>query len=924
MTRFGAGSRATLRLARRDAWRNRGRSALIALMVALPVLSISAVSVIYRSDQREARDWVSVRLGAGPQVQAWINYSGVGPITQSVDGAKYLATGGDESVTDQQHARTRVTALVPAGDQLVEDRYRDGDNTIRLGDRELGVRLREFDYADPRLRGLIQQQSGRAPRAANEVVATEALARHWHLHVGDRLDYRNLADGRTPLTVVGVVGGISVIGEQMLIGAPGTVLMPPSPADPSGSAPGNDPTSHLWLVVGPTGVNWGRVQQFNASGFVVTSRAVVADPPPASQVTYSSTPERAVPISQLGYLPKASAVGVITVAIGLILLQIALLAGPAIAVGARRNERTLALVAAGGGNRRQLRSVVLATSGVIGLVGCTAAAALGAGIGALAVPLLRRYDDQQLVRIDVHPLDLLVLIAVGSLTAIAAAMIPARQAARLDLVAVLTGRRGQGARPSRVPLIGVLVALMGCAVCYYAATRRMAFTTVVGIAVAEIGLVMVTGSILALSARGAGRLPFAARFALRDAARQRGRTAPAVAAVMAAIAGSIAVGVYQTSSNAAGQRDYRATSAIGSVEATLPAGPAAPGAADASTATVAALRRTLPVRQVAVYQSAKYVVGSTVLLYARRTSAASSNPYARGSADLYGYGRVPSGGFFDDGSALQIRIGVQDAKARAALQAGKVVVYDSTLLWPDGTVHVQIDRAEAKQGQQKESIQNIRLPAVLSDTRPGLVYPVFPPSAASALGVQLAPAGISAATSRIPSVAEQQRAAGAVNDLGASLLSVERGYHSNNPIGLVALIVAAALIALAGTFTAVGLAAAEGRSDVATLAAVGASPAVRRRLAGAQAAVITVLGAGLGLVTGLVAGWALVRLHEPALHFAPGTPASWREYAAGLGWPFTVPWGLVGLLVVGVPLLAVMIGWLSTRSRLPLVRRLGQ
>ena len=129
------------------------------------------------------------------------------------------------------------------------------------------------------------------------------------------------------------------------------------------------------------------------------------------------------------------------------------------------------------------------------------------------------------------------------------------------------------------------------------------------------------------------------------------------------------------------------------------------------------------------------------------------------------------------------------------------------------------------------------------------------------------------------------------------------------------------MITLGGTFAAVRLAAAEGRTDVSTLAAVGAGPAVRRRLAAAQAAVITVIGAGLGLLTGLLAGWALVR--RPQTSSASANLEPWlRRYLDG--WPFAVPWSSVAVLVIGVPLLAIEIGYLATRSRLPLVRRLGQ
>lgn len=56
-----------------------------------------------------------------------------------------------------------------------------------------------------------------------------------------------------------------------------------------------------------------------------------------------------------------------------------------------------------------------------------------------------------------------------------------------------------------------------------------------------------------------------------------------------------------------------------------------------------------------------------------------------------------------------------------------------------------------------------------------------------------------------------------------------------------------------------GLAAAEGRADLSTLAAVGASPGLRRRLAASQAVVTGGLGTLLGTAAGLVPAVGLNR-----------------------------------------------------------------
>lgn len=99
------------------------------------------------------------------------------------------------------------------------------------------------------------------------------------------------------------------------------------------------------------------------------------------------------------------------------------------------------------------------------------------------------------------------------------------------------------------------------------------------------------------------------------------------------------------------------------------------------------------------------------------------------------------------------------------------------------------------------------------------------------------------------------------------------------------------------------MAGAESRADLATLAAVGADPRRRRSLAMAQASVVGVLGAIVGVGFGTYV--ALIALE-----------------GFGLA-PWMVPWPLLAVIGVGVPLVAVLVSGLFTRSRLPVVRRMA-
>lgn len=107
------------------------------------------------------------------------------------------------------------------------------------------------------------------------------------------------------------------------------------------------------------------------------------------------------------------------------------------------------------------------------------------------------------------------------------------------------------------------------------------------------------------------------------------------------------------------------------------------------------------------------------------------------------------------------------------------------------------------------------------------------------------------------------------------------------------------------------LAAAESRPDLATLAAIGAAPRTRRRFAAAQAAVISGLGTSLGVLAGLALGWVLV------------TAQRYRWDIPDYGWQLSIPWAALGAIAVGLPLLAVAVGYVATRSRLPVARRVA-
>jgi putative ABC transport system permease protein len=195
---------------------------------------------------------------------------------------------------------------------------------------------------------------------------------------------------------------------------------------------------------------------------------------------------------------------------------------------------------------------------------------------------------------------------------------------------------------------------------------------------------------------------------------------------------------------------------------------------------------------------------------------------------------------------------------------------------------------------------------------------IVPPAMAKQLGLGAAPAAVLASNSRPPTDHEQQVTRGALHQLDAGLsVDVETGYHNPSIWLLYALIGAAAIIAVGAATIATALANVDGRPDLITLGAVGASPRTRRVLSMSRAAVI----AGVGTVLGTVAGFVPAIAWVHALHRSPSLGIAGGGYVIGLpsspSLRLVVPWLPIATVVVAIPVLAALIAATFTRSRLP-------
>jgi putative ABC transport system permease protein len=884
---------------------------LVVALIGLPVLALTFAAVTYDSFRLTTGQQLDRELGAADARIEWLND---GPVSQPPDGQGIAVLAAD-GVADGRPPVTaaELRSVLPPGIRAVPQLHGRREMRTAAGIGELPAEL--ADLTDPIHGGRLLLRDGRAPTAEDEVALTRPASHRLAASIGDTV---HSADGSRSWIVVGIVEYPELRHEAMVF-HPGEAVAGPA-------------TSWLLATVAP--VTWDEIQRLNELGITVRSRAIVLDPPPAEQVNEIWRDWQGSSVDS-----QALAVGLLVG--GLAVLEVVLLAGPAFAVGARRRQRELALVAVSGGTPAHQRRIVLADGLVLGLIGAVGGIGLGAVAAIAGLPLLEeQLYGQRAGGVRLWPQVLAGLALLAVVTGLLAALVPAALAARQDVVMALAGRRGVVRSKKRWLALGLVLTGLGAVIAAVGAWRVDATVVLAGLVASQLGLVLCTPSLVGLVARAGRFLPLAPRIALRDTARNRAAAAPAISAVMAAVAGSLALGMFTNGDQARINAMYQPGLPIGYAHVPyeqwdedgltwLPP--------DQRGQVRAAIQDSLPVDRVV---EAPGVVCPTDATPGMACSAAVLRPpenecpyWELDPAQLTGdqqraaradprcdgsWGTVTGASLqtvVDDGRLLPVLTGAAGDDASAAaevLRAGGAVVSDPMLL-VDGEATVEFWNGE--ETGPDPSVQ-LTVPAYLLTTGRISSYTVFlSPELVSAAGFQVQPVAAVGVAARVASRAEHDAFNAALREIDPDLWGdVERGGLSyDDPTALI-LAMAAGAITLGATGIATGLAAADRRPDLSTLGAVGASPRVRRLLSLSQSGVIAGLGAALGACAGLGAALTIMIAMNRRLE------GRWPTEPA---YPLLVPWQILAIVLVAVPAMAMLGAGLLTRSRLPIERRLA-
>jgi putative ABC transport system permease protein len=599
---------------------------------------------------------------------------------------------------------------------------------------------------------------------------------------------------------------------------------------------------------------------------------------------------------------------------------------------AQRRLRAFGMLGSVGATSRHIRLVTVASGVFAGVSGSLAGAGLGFAAWLAYVPHLEAAAGHVIDPLSLPWPALAVAVLLAVVTAVAAASRPGRSAARMPVVAALSGRPAPARARRRIagPGLALLAAGLGClafsggwdASLYHGTGALLLFAGIV--ATSAGGLVLAPLGV-AVPAAVARRAPVAVRLALRDLGRYRARSGAALAAATFAVFLAVLTCILATArfgdplryvgpNLAANQLIIYEPHGLGSGYSGL--GPApTPAQQRALEAKVNALAASFHARFVLPLDSAgrpnpapvslTVGVNQAATLWQATSTGTLTRAEAIGKdkanyqgplylatpALLRAFGIGP-GQVAPDTDILTARAGLAAVPGLDLLGPGDVV----SRYTPSGHEISESYRCVPGNCIVRPTIQTLAgLPTGTSAPNT-----VITEHAARALGLTLVPDGWLIQTTGAITPA-QQDAARQLALAAQSFVETDSGLPGVSEItgGAIA---AAILLALGVLAATAGLIRAETARDLRTLTAVGAGSGTRRTITAVTAGTLGLLGAvgGTALAYLAVTAWAHGRLDSTLGH----VPAA----------------DLIAILA-GLPLAAAAGGWLMSGRQPPAIAR---
>lgn len=931
-----SGLRLSFRIARREALRHKGRSALSIALLGIPLLGVSLGAAAWDTVDLSAVETAEQKLGEN---DAHISFSREG--VPSVQHTWEDEWGWIEPVEQSETApepdtvpESDIMAALPEGSTIAPYSTTGFTATISVETAAGvgGLETAGYDLSNPLYEAAgLEYLAGEAPEDGQIVLSQEA-SDYTGAGVGDTVA---LADGTAEYTVSGIVEIPWDLQSKFAVGDPF-------------EAPDGE-----WLVDTPEEFTYEDALALNELGMYVWSTPLVADPPTALPENWQDN----------GYTTMLTGL-IITV----VVVEVVLLAGPAFAISARRRVREFAVMSAAGASPRHLRNTVLAGGLLFGLIAAVVAVTVGVLAVWAAMPLMEQFAGHRSAGLRVWPMMQTAMVGFAVATGLLSALAAAISASRVNVVAALGGRTPARKLRKRWPIIGLAVIGLGVAAGFVGVVMWSLPLMSASVVALQLGLVMCTPLLVSLVAKLGRWLPLAPRMALREAGRNRGSTAPAIAAVMGVVAAGIAISLTVAADNVRSQESTPHTLPQGTPSVYL----SSTNEADESGLTPEAdfdagleqAERILSghLDDLETYRIEAYMTpqecnpfltdtypeaeppqeGCLLDYYAPRpegnrcpywtmdtsTEAAleaavektRNDPRCDETLATFGVGSQAFGSTDPVVVAAYTELeGADLDEAVAFLENGGALTSDRWLVNDEGNIEFTLTHYDSE-AEDTERDEVVEVPAMTVDKDllgAGKLF--LGSSAAAELGLVSNPMGdryLLETSTEITDTVEQEIAADLDRaPIGGFWMRFEVTDYTNGTMFYFMLAVAAlcGIIALGATAVSTGLIIAESKGDMTTLGAVGAEPKMRKRFAMWQTVVIAWLGAGLGTAAGLL-GYTLIReaLNRGLTDTYPLEPL--------YGWE--LPWVNFGVSLLAVPLIAALGALLFTKARLPSERRL--
>ncbi|MDQ1398017.1 MAG: putative transport system permease protein [Acidimicrobiaceae bacterium] len=546
----------------------------------------------------------------------------------------------------------------------------------------------------------------------------------------------------------------------------------------------------------------------------------------------------------------AAAVAVLALAsIGLLFVGLVAVAG--FTVMAQRRLRALGMLGSLGATDRHVRLVMLANGAAVGAFAAFVGTATGLAGWLAFAPRLETLAERRIDRFDLPWWAMGAAMALAIGTAVAASWWPARAAARIPVVAALSGRPPRPQPAHRFAALGGLLVALGLLLIFLAHQKRP-LLVIAGVPASAIGVLLLAPLAIRALAAGARRCPIAIRLALRDLARYQARSGAALGAVTLAvgIAASMAV---SASAEAAATPPTRGNLPADQLVVYLAAhghgGPTPdldPAQLQAVQASVTSMADALHARAVVALEVAT-----------NPTAAAVPGPgNGEGGKEPAALVRITAR---DGGVGVEfvtpLYVATPDLLARYGIKPGVLDPGADVLTSESGLSGLQLGYGP-RQELAHPKIQKVNLPTYTSGPTA-----LITTHTVDALGLQVVPSAWLIQTAgpltraRVSAARKLAAGAGLTVEIRQSQRSLERLGDEATAAGT--------LLALAVLIMTVGLIRSETANDLRTLTATGASSTTRRTLTGATAGALALLGALLGTAGAylVLVAWYRSRLH---------------------------------------------------------------